>query len=223
MASEPDRRSARRCALWSAASPSSRRRPTCGASATHRSHGASSRSRACRYEIAHRSAASNGLGHQRRRRRRPDRCRRALGAVPRSLRASRVRADTRRARHAPSGTARICCRSIPKPDKQLGRLKPDILIRDGIGNLTSVVDAKYKRLRSWQGSPSGVDRGDLCRWPPTSQATTSRSERWPTRLTTAIGQPRTSTARGLRAKVSKCASFVFRLLPPTRHADSKRC
>jgi 5-methylcytosine-specific restriction enzyme subunit McrC len=23
------------------------------------------------------------------------------------------------------------------------------------------VDAKYKRLRSWRGSPSGVDRGDL--------------------------------------------------------------
>lgn len=51
--------------------------------------------------------------------------------------------------------------SIPRPDRQLGRLKPDILIRDGNGELVAVVDAKYKRLRSWRGSPSGVDRGDL--------------------------------------------------------------
>lgn len=51
--------------------------------------------------------------------------------------------------------------SISKPNTQLGRLKPDILIRDGAGNLIAVVDAKYKRLRSWRGSPSGVDRGDL--------------------------------------------------------------
>lgn len=51
--------------------------------------------------------------------------------------------------------------SIPRAGKQLGRLKPDILIRDGTGVLIAVVDAKYKRLRSWRGSPSGVDRGDL--------------------------------------------------------------
>jgi 5-methylcytosine-specific restriction enzyme subunit McrC len=51
--------------------------------------------------------------------------------------------------------------SIPKPEKQLGRLKPDILIRDHTGELVAVIDAKYKRLRSWRGSPSGVDRGDL--------------------------------------------------------------
>lgn len=51
--------------------------------------------------------------------------------------------------------------SIARADKQLGRLKPDILIRDGNGALLAVVDAKYKRLRSWRGSPSGVDRGDL--------------------------------------------------------------
>ncbi|MFZ1153445.1 MAG: hypothetical protein WAN93_00930 [Solirubrobacteraceae bacterium] len=51
--------------------------------------------------------------------------------------------------------------SVPKPAKQLGRLKPDILIRDGTGKLTAVLDAKYKRLRSWRGSPSGIDRGDL--------------------------------------------------------------
>ncbi len=25
----------------------------------------------------------------------------------------------------------------------------------------AVIDAKYKRLRSWRGNPSGVDRGDL--------------------------------------------------------------
>lgn len=52
-------------------------------------------------------------------------------------------------------------RSIPKPNTHLGRLKPDILIRDAHGDLTAVIDAKYKRLRSWRGSPSGVDRGDL--------------------------------------------------------------
>lgn len=45
--------------------------------------------------------------------------------------------------------------------KHLGRLKPDILIRTPGGALQAVIDAKYKRLRSWQGSPSGVDRGDL--------------------------------------------------------------
>lgn len=43
----------------------------------------------------------------------------------------------------------------------LGRLKPDILVRDPDGSLRAVIDAKYKRLRSWVGSPSGVDRGDL--------------------------------------------------------------
>ncbi len=47
------------------------------------------------------------------------------------------------------------------PGAQLGRLKPDILIRTPTGALQAVIDAKYKRLRSWQGSPSGVDRGDL--------------------------------------------------------------
>ena len=25
----------------------------------------------------------------------------------------------------------------------------------------AIIDAKYKRLRSWRGNPSGVDRGDL--------------------------------------------------------------
>lgn len=51
--------------------------------------------------------------------------------------------------------------SLAKPGAVLGRLKPDILVRDPAGALTAVIDAKYKRLRSWQGSPSGVDRGDL--------------------------------------------------------------
>lgn len=51
--------------------------------------------------------------------------------------------------------------SLSHPAAQLGRLKPDILIRTPTGALQAVIDAKYKRLRSWQGSPSGVDRGDL--------------------------------------------------------------
>lgn len=48
-----------------------------------------------------------------------------------------------------------------QPGVHLGRLKPDILVRDSDGNVRAVIDAKYKRLRSWIGSPSGVDRGDL--------------------------------------------------------------
>lgn len=52
-------------------------------------------------------------------------------------------------------------RSVSRPSAQLGRLKPDILVRDSSGVLVAVIDAKYKRLRSWRGSPSGVDRGDL--------------------------------------------------------------
>ena len=51
--------------------------------------------------------------------------------------------------------------SIAKPGATMGRLKPDILIRDEVGNFVAVIDAKYKRLRAWQGSPHGVDRGDL--------------------------------------------------------------
>ncbi len=51
--------------------------------------------------------------------------------------------------------------SIAKPERQLGRLSQDILIRDPNGGLAGVIDAKYKRLRSWRDSPSGVDRGDL--------------------------------------------------------------
>lgn len=52
-------------------------------------------------------------------------------------------------------------RSQSRPGVHLGRLKPDIIIRDTDGQVRAVVDAKYKRLRSWLGSPSGVDRGDL--------------------------------------------------------------
>jgi 5-methylcytosine-specific restriction enzyme subunit McrC len=52
-------------------------------------------------------------------------------------------------------------RSSAQPRVHLGRLKPDILVRDVNGALTAVVDAKYKRLRSWVGNPSGGDRGDL--------------------------------------------------------------
>jgi 5-methylcytosine-specific restriction enzyme subunit McrC len=51
--------------------------------------------------------------------------------------------------------------SIPQPARRLGRLKPDILIRDRHGDLCAVIDAKYKRLRSHRSTPSGVDRGDL--------------------------------------------------------------
>lgn len=51
--------------------------------------------------------------------------------------------------------------SLGRPGASLGRLKPDILVRSPTGALQAVIDAKYKRLRSWHGNPSGVDRGDL--------------------------------------------------------------
>lgn len=59
------------------------------------------------------------------------------------------------------GESTFLLRSTTKPGATMGRLKPDILIRDREGRLTAVIDAKYKRLRSWRGSPHGVDRGDL--------------------------------------------------------------
>ncbi len=52
-------------------------------------------------------------------------------------------------------------RSQRRPDIHLGRLKPDIVVRNGDGLVRAVIDAKYKRLRSWVGSPSGVERSDL--------------------------------------------------------------
>ena len=51
--------------------------------------------------------------------------------------------------------------SASKEGTRMGRLKPDILIRNAAGDLIAVIDAKYKRLQSWAGSPHGVDRGDL--------------------------------------------------------------
>lgn len=52
-------------------------------------------------------------------------------------------------------------RSHAKPEIHMGRLKPDIVVHDSGGRVCAVIDAKYKRLRSWSGNPSGVDRGDL--------------------------------------------------------------
>lgn len=43
----------------------------------------------------------------------------------------------------------------------LGRLKPDLVVRDG-DRVVAVLDAKYKRLQDmWPERPLGVDRGDL--------------------------------------------------------------
>jgi len=51
--------------------------------------------------------------------------------------------------------------SIEDEGLGLGRLKPDVLIRDG-ARVVAVVDAKYKRLQDrWPERPRGVDRGDL--------------------------------------------------------------
>ena len=67
--------------------------------------------------------------------------------------------------HVEHGTAErdstFLLRSADHAHRTLGRLKPDILVYGDDGHLSAVLDAKYKRLRSWVGSPSGVDRGDL--------------------------------------------------------------
>lgn len=47
------------------------------------------------------------------------------------------------------------------PSRQLGRLKPDMLIRSPLQEPLVVVDAKYKRLRDSRERPQGVARGDL--------------------------------------------------------------
>ena len=47
------------------------------------------------------------------------------------------------------------------PSVRMGRLKPDLLLRNSQGRESAVVDAKYKRLRNSQERPYGVDRGDL--------------------------------------------------------------
>lgn len=45
--------------------------------------------------------------------------------------------------------------------KRMGRLKPDILVRNG-EQVVALLDAKYKRLLNyWPERPAGVDRGDL--------------------------------------------------------------
>jgi len=47
------------------------------------------------------------------------------------------------------------------PGKRIGRLKPDILIRDG-GEVVGVFDAKYKQLANrWPDRRDGIDRADL--------------------------------------------------------------
>ena len=45
-------------------------------------------------------------------------------------------------------------------DKEMGRLKPDILVLEG-DSVIAVVDAKYKRLRDSRERPNGVDGADL--------------------------------------------------------------
>lgn len=47
------------------------------------------------------------------------------------------------------------------PARRIGRLKPDLLIRDRAQRPFAVIDAKYKRLRDRREQPHGVDRGDL--------------------------------------------------------------
>jgi 5-methylcytosine-specific restriction enzyme subunit McrC len=46
------------------------------------------------------------------------------------------------------------------PEARMGKLKPDVLVRRE-GDVVSVLDAKYKRLRNSRERPAGVDRGDL--------------------------------------------------------------
>lgn len=60
-----------------------------------------------------------------------------------------------------SGTSTFLLRSQPDEAVGLGRLKPDVIVRDG-DRPRVIADAKYKRLRNaWPERPQGVDRGDL--------------------------------------------------------------
>ena len=51
--------------------------------------------------------------------------------------------------------------SISMPSRTLGRIRPDIIVRDPTGRVSTIVDAKYKRLVPSRERPLGVDRGDL--------------------------------------------------------------
>ena len=67
--------------------------------------------------------------------------------------------------HVDHGTASadttFLMHSEDRPDVGLGRLKPDVLVRDE-GQVVVVADAKYKRLVDhWPDRPRGVDRADL--------------------------------------------------------------
>jgi 5-methylcytosine-specific restriction enzyme subunit McrC len=48
----------------------------------------------------------------------------------------------------------------PDGNRQLGRLKPDVLILEG-DSIVAIIDAKYKRLIDSRDRPAGIDQSDL--------------------------------------------------------------
>lgn len=60
-----------------------------------------------------------------------------------------------------SASRHFLLQSAHDSKRKMGRIKPDILVRDG-DRVVAVLDAKYKRLKNyWPERPDGVDRGDL--------------------------------------------------------------
>ena len=78
-----------------------------------------------------------------------------LHCTRRAFRALRVEHGTA------AGADTFLLHAAANSHKRMGRLKPDILVRDG-DQVVGVFDAKYKRLLDhWPERPAGVDRGDL--------------------------------------------------------------
>ncbi len=64
--------------------------------------------------------------------------------------------------HPTTGTGRTWLMTSNDGRIGLGRLKPDLLVRDYAGEVVAVLDAKYKRLRdAWPARPRGVERSDI--------------------------------------------------------------
>ena len=61
---------------------------------------------------------------------------------------------------AQSGLDKRLLRSAADDSIQMGRLKPDVMVR-AEDRAVAVIDAKYKRLAPTLERPDGVDRGDL--------------------------------------------------------------
>lgn len=98
-------------------------------------------------------------------------------------------------------------------DREIGRLKPDVLVLEG-DSIAAVIDAKYKRLFDSRERPSGVDPADLY------QLVAYSMRFRPVRFA-ALAYPLTpdssgldgSTAERLSPWTSEDQTFLFRRLP----------